>query len=284
MSLQEKTIPLKELTSLLLLSNSINFSSAITQRKNTYGGAASRKNSGVVGVSKRHHSTNCTISVFTRKLIKSNPGGPLLIQLMNRMVRSMFPEFHFTAVMMNKNFEGGLHVDRLNINSSVMITFGDFAGGELMIYNHATDRPHLLQVKNKAIMFDGNLAHATMPYRGTRYTYVFFDTTDYYRAQMSHPTQDSLLLRLGFCPQSRDEALARIAETRGKYPSKQKRVDGARPHEERLRRQMQSRLLRRFHRHECRQLASPEAQPPKGGLGIHDSPEVGSDSGCVGPA
>lgn len=274
MSWEEKTIDPKTLHCLKFLSDTISFSGAITQRKNTYGGAAHKKNSGVVGVSKRHHSSNCTISVFTRKMIAKNPAGAFLIYFMNTCIQKMFPTFHFTAVMMNKNFEGQLHVDRLNIGRSVMITFGDFVGGELMIHDYRESEANVIEVKDKAIIFDGNMAHATMPYSGVRYTYVFFDTMDYYRAQMSHVSQDRLLHRLMFCPQEVESALLSIDRKRGAYPSAKDRIEAAREHERRLRLQYQSRLLRLVPRQECRQLAPSATQPAEAELREKDTTKM----------
>ena len=85
------------------------------------------------------------------------------------IVKKLFPDFYFCSIHMNKNFPGNLHVDGLNCGPSVMLTVGENVKGGDLWYN-GTVFPTL----NRALYFDGNLPHMTVPYTGERYSIVCF--------------------------------------------------------------------------------------------------------------
>ena len=62
------------------------------------------------------------------------------------------PSFKFTSIQVNKNFSAGsLHVDN-NQGPSIMISVGNFKGGDLYI-----DGVGERQTRNQFVQFDGNV-------------------------------------------------------------------------------------------------------------------------------
>jgi hypothetical protein len=114
--------------------------------------------------------------------------------------KAHFPEFHFTGVMVN---EGGsaLHVDTQNCGESYIVAFGDFEGGELWQYPDCT-----LDVR-APVKCDGRLPHMTLPFKGERYSLVFFNLSGNHQA--ASPADALCLQELGFGrPETRPETKA----------------------------------------------------------------------------
>lgn len=73
------------------------------------------------------------------------------------------------AVVVNQNYETKPHKDVGNHGQSYICAFGEFTGGELQIYDEPVD------IRHKLVMFDGSeLLHSTAPFKGTRYSIVFY--------------------------------------------------------------------------------------------------------------
>lgn len=84
-----------------------------------------------------------------------------------------FAEFHnirgWDAIQVNQNYTTTPHRDAGNQGESYIVGFGDYTGGELMVYDEKIDIHH------KGYSFNGaELLHSTCPFVGTRYSIVFF--------------------------------------------------------------------------------------------------------------
>jgi hypothetical protein len=98
-------------------------------------------------------------------------GAEDYVRVVHAIVAKTFPGFTYTTINTNKNFPGYLHVDSKNVGPSVMITVGRVVqGGELWYEGQRV--PTLGQ----ALLFDGNLPHMTLPYKGegARYSIVCY--------------------------------------------------------------------------------------------------------------
>ena len=85
-----------------------------------------------------------------------------------------FKDFDYTQVQMNKNFHCGPHKDSTNVGESILVGFGDFTGG-LTYVNYDGDLKSY-NIKNNFVKFNGaKYEHWVSPFKGTRYTLVFFD-------------------------------------------------------------------------------------------------------------
>tara|TARA_R110000787_G_scaffold4202_4_gene16282 strand:+ start:1097 stop:1651 length:555 start_codon:yes stop_codon:yes gene_type:complete len=80
------------------------------------------------------------------------------------------PDFKWTEIQLNYNFQIQPHRDKGNIGESYIISFGDFTNGYLKVENK------LIDIKNNFFKFDGtNKTHSTSPFKGNRYSLVFFN-------------------------------------------------------------------------------------------------------------
>merc|ERR1712032_291053 len=85
---------------------------------------------------------------------------------------------------------GARHMDKGNIGPSALRSVGDSSGGQLRYWNKKYPLNHdlsrlpehesiLLDPKHGLILFDGNRPHSVEPYRGERFSVVFFTTSWY---------------------------------------------------------------------------------------------------------
>ena len=85
-----------------------------------------------------------------------------------------FPEFSFTQVQLNKNYQCSRHKDGSNIGESILLTLGDYSGGNTIVEcgnDYMELNSHYSLVK-----FNGSkYFHYTLPFTGTRYALVFFN-------------------------------------------------------------------------------------------------------------
>jgi len=92
------------------------------------------------------------------------------------LMRSHNPNFHFSSIQVNKNNRTAKHIDGRNVGMSYMIGLGDYTGGDLLIYDEDGKNPKAYPTKNRWINFNGSIyPHETRPFRGTRYTLVYYD-------------------------------------------------------------------------------------------------------------
>lgn len=99
---------------------------------------------------------------------------PHLTETLVNFARQAVPGFQFTSIQVNKNYLSALHVDKHNLGPSYIVGVGDYTDGELWVQTEGTMDCH-----NKWVTFDGNVPHCTMPYRGTRYTLIYFIQQSY---------------------------------------------------------------------------------------------------------
>ena len=85
------------------------------------------------------------------------------------------PKFKFSSIQINKNNRTAKHVDGHNVGESYMIGLGNYTGGEVKIYDE-NGKSKTYETRNKWIKFNGSIhPHETKPFRGNRYTLVYYD-------------------------------------------------------------------------------------------------------------
>ena len=83
--------------------------------------------------------------------------------------------FRFTSIQFNKNHRAVKHKDAKNMGVSYIIGLGDYTGGDLIVYDKDGKNPVYHNIKNRFYKFDGSkLPHETAPFKGERYTIVFY--------------------------------------------------------------------------------------------------------------
>ena len=99
---------------------------------------------------------------------------PELKEVFKEFATYHFPHFEYSQVQMNKNFCCPPHVDSKNIGESVLCCFGDYKGGETCLY--INDKIVKVNPNEEPQIFNGSkLLHWVQPYKGTRYSLVFFN-------------------------------------------------------------------------------------------------------------
>jgi hypothetical protein len=94
---------------------------------------------------------------------------PNLTRTLVNLARHAYPDFKFTTIQVNDNYKSCLHIDGNNVGPSLIVGVGDYSGGGLWTLEHGE-----LPVNHRWQEFDGNLPHCTLPFKGTRYTLIYF--------------------------------------------------------------------------------------------------------------
>jgi len=138
--------------------------------------------SDTVGLIKMSTCERTLVTVGTKRY-------PEFTRVISKWLKSRLPaelqqSFAFTSVNINKNYAGRLHRDGNNAGPSVIKAFGDFKGGELN-YWPSDDKKTALEdfdhkqkvtvnLKDNMLLFDGNRGHYVNPFKGERFSLVFF--------------------------------------------------------------------------------------------------------------
>jgi len=86
-----------------------------------------------------------------------------------------YPGFQYTTIQYNYCNRSAKHIDGNNVGISVIIAFGDYTGGRLIVYNE-NDEPEYIDIKNKFYSFNGSkYYHETEEFKGIRTSLVFFN-------------------------------------------------------------------------------------------------------------
>ena len=69
-----------------------------------------------------------------------------------------------------------MHCDRSNDGPSAIVALGDFSGGQLW----TADRG-VLPCRREVRLFNGNQPHCTLPFKGERYSLIYFSSSGHDR-------------------------------------------------------------------------------------------------------
>ena len=84
-----------------------------------------------------------------------------------------FPDFFYTQIMVNKNYQIPPHFDSANCGESVLCAFGDYSGGQINI--EYADGVKTFDPQEIPIKFNGSKQkHWVSDFEGLRYSLVFF--------------------------------------------------------------------------------------------------------------
>eukprot|EP00930_Biecheleria_cincta_P072532 TRINITY_DN59912_c0_g1_i1.p1 TRINITY_DN59912_c0_g1~~TRINITY_DN59912_c0_g1_i1.p1 ORF type:complete len:542 (+),score=97.85 TRINITY_DN59912_c0_g1_i1:77-1627(+) len=137
---------------------------------------------------------------------------PQVAELFSRWLTDRLPvtaakDFTFTSMNVNCNYAAAQHRDAGNFGSSFIAGFGDFTGGKLFYYPedpgaptpmekgaNAKSKKMSVDINKNLFMFNGNCAHYVEPFKGDRYSIVWFTLGCH--AKMSAEDKDKLT-RLG---------------------------------------------------------------------------------------
>ncbi len=85
-----------------------------------------------------------------------------------------FKDFDYDSIQLNKNYKCPKHVDSKNVGESILISTGDYTGGETIIYYE--DKEYIEDSRECPLKFNGSkYYHRVKDFEGTRYSIVFFN-------------------------------------------------------------------------------------------------------------
>ena len=88
----------------------------------------------------------------------------------------------FTSIQVNENYQTKKHKDTHNIGDSLIVAFGSYTGGELVLYEGNNKKEY--NISNRPLLFNGSKTyHSTNDFTGQRYSLVFHTT----EAPIAHP-------------------------------------------------------------------------------------------------
>ena len=82
--------------------------------------------------------------------------------------------YGFEAVTVNKNHASAKHTDKYNKGHSYIIGLGNYTGGELVFTNKKSPYYGTHNIRNRWLKFVGDTEHYVKPFKGTRYTLVYY--------------------------------------------------------------------------------------------------------------
>ena len=95
---------------------------------------------------------------------------PEIYSEITRIGNLLSPDFPFTSIHLNKNVVCPIHTDSTNVGTSMVVSFGDYAGCELVVGEVEVETRH------RGVIFDGT----TIPHynrdtlTGTKYSLVYY--------------------------------------------------------------------------------------------------------------
>ena len=101
-----------------------------------------------------------------------NKKHPELLAMAKKLLKSHDPKYGFQAVTINKNHASARHTDKYNGGHSYIIGLGNYTGGELVF--EEGDYKGVHNIKNRWLKFKGDTPHYVKPFKGTRYTLVYY--------------------------------------------------------------------------------------------------------------
>tara|TARA_R110000737_G_scaffold23882_1_gene42583 strand:+ start:40 stop:573 length:534 start_codon:yes stop_codon:yes gene_type:complete len=103
----------------------------------------------------------------------------MLMGLAAMLIKEYDPAFTYTSIQFSKCVKTPKHRDRNNIGNSVIVGFGDYTGGSLIIYDEQGNE-HAHDIYHKPLVFNANQEyHRTQDFKGTRFTITWFTIKDF---------------------------------------------------------------------------------------------------------
>ena len=109
---------------------------------------------------------------------RNNAKHPILLKAAKQFLREApGVNYKFEAVTINENQQVAAHVDKNNKGHSYIIGLGDYTWGDLVFTDKKSPYYGTHNIKNKWFKFVGDTEHKVTPFKGTRYTLVYYHWT-----------------------------------------------------------------------------------------------------------
>ena len=110
----------------------------------------------------------------TLSALSKQPKYSKLLNQSMKLINSFDPDFECSTIQFNKNYQITKHIDGNNVGESYIIGLGNYAGGELIVYDE-NDKPKYVDINHKFYKFNGcKYYHEVADFIGDRITLVFF--------------------------------------------------------------------------------------------------------------
>jgi len=108
-----------------------------------------------------------------KKHARCNTKFPRTYALLKKIIQFEDPTFKFTSIQVNQNVMCKPHRDESNVGETVVIGFGDYCGGNILIKENQ-DLVKSYNVCGNFLRFAGKNLHWTEPWEGNRITVLFY--------------------------------------------------------------------------------------------------------------
>lgn len=99
----------------------------------------------------------------------NNTKYPKVYEALKTLIKEIDPTFQYDSITLNQNFKCEPHYDKANTSPSLIVAFGDYEGGELIVEGCPID------INRKPLIFNGgSCLHATAPFVGDRWSVVYY--------------------------------------------------------------------------------------------------------------
>ena len=100
----------------------------------------------------------------------NNDKFPSIYKQLKKLIYEIDKDFIWNTITINHNFQCLPHYDKANKSPSIILTLGDFTGGEFVVEDCPFD------VKWRPLMMNGSVCkHWTAPFKGDRYSIIFYN-------------------------------------------------------------------------------------------------------------
>ena len=125
---------------------------------------------------------------------KTNKKYPEVFKALIAFGNQVVPKgWEYQGITLNHEVKSKKHIDGKNIGLSVIIGIGDFTGGEIKVWRPDDTGGKNYDLHDKPVMFNGGVCpHETQPFKGNRYTFVFYK-------QGRHPRNSKVGIGSGHC-------------------------------------------------------------------------------------
>lgn len=115
----------------------------------------------------------CLTADYSRQCWKRPYLYKLLLEIADKYIT-----IPYTSITVNQNYKAGPHRDRNNMGESVLVSFGDFTGGQLRIHEGPLEGLH--DIRHKPLQTDFSVVtHSVEPWEGNRFSLVFYTVKAY---------------------------------------------------------------------------------------------------------
>jgi hypothetical protein len=132
------------------------------------------KNTGRTNVLKKGLTFSQSMVLGKVRKLYSSCNKKICLVESKALLKQHTPGYTPRAVTINKNHAAVKHTDKFNNPPSYIIGLGNYTGGELVFSDKKSPHYGTHNIKNKFLKFDGSTEHYVKPFKGERYTIVYY--------------------------------------------------------------------------------------------------------------